>query len=188
MKQLWNKFEVCLEYIWRSFEAVLKHFKAFWSNLSNFEASWSNVEAFWNILKLFETFKILKGFEGIWRVLNHFERFWSILKDFEAIWSILRFFKWFWRILQDFERFWRILKHSARFPDPKPRIFLFVIWSFSVLSGSIFPDFKFFSKIWTATSTPGGPAKLAGYQIRKLLETPFLTTTRTLRSETSVRE
>ena len=98
---------------------------------------------------------ISKGLEGFWRILKHFERFWSILKDFEAIWSILKFFEGFWRILKDFERFWRILKDSARFPDPKPRIFLLVNWSFSVLRGSIFPDFNFFSKIWTVTSPPG---------------------------------
>ena len=118
---------------------------------------------------------ILKGFEGFWRILKHFEGFWSILKDFEAIWSILKFFEGFWRILKDFERFWRILKdfeafckiswsETSNFPSCKLIIFLF-------RSGH-FPGFWIFFENLDSHLAPGGPASLAGYRIRTLLEPP----------------
>ena len=148
------------------FEAILKHFEEFWSILKHFEAFRSIFKAFWHILKQF--WSILKNFEEFWSILKHLEAFWNILKHFDAYWS-------------NFKAFRKIsCSETSNFPLLKLITFLF--------KSDHFPAFWNFVEIWSATSPPGGPAHLAGYRIRSLLGTISLIATRTLRSETSVRE
>ena len=83
----------------------------------------------------------MNNFEASGSILKIFESFWSI---FEAFGSILKHFEAF---LSNCDYFEAILGHFSKFPDPKPRIFLLVNWSFSSSVGPIFPDFENFLKM-----------------------------------------
>ena len=68
----------------------------------------------------------------------------------------MKHFDGFWRNSKQFSA---ISRYSAKFPDPKPRLFLLVNWSLFVLRISIFLDFEIFpdfedlyKKSWSETS------------------------------------
>ena len=82
---------------------------------------------------------LLKNYEvSLKQSWNTFGAFFAILEQFC---SNLNSFDAFW---SNFEAFWSIFMHSAKFLDPKPRIFLLVNWSTFLFKTGHFPGFWIF--------------------------------------------